>query len=501
MNANAESVWMPNQFSNKWLMVLAVGVPAFVLTICLRLLLIGGPPFSDEGIYGTVTQSGDLTFGFRVNFYQWIATIAGIPANTPLLNLRLFDMSWAALASGLMGIWLLRWSTCSIAIFVSCTWSVFNNAPEFVQCGFKNPILAATALLLLSLILATSESRINQFLSGIVVCGAIALREPFLFTPVTTLFTSFWFFGNRGILLHLVGLCLGSAIILAIIATHDDLFAVLYRYSIIPNFYRSLDSTTDENYFLPRLFETARLARWFIIPSLGIVYAIWKPPEKGLLAVFFAILLMLPFAPEIIGYPNRTFQYHFAQLSVGLALLNAVGMMALRSNVNSFRMGWVVVCILSVLLSGPMARSYFKGWQRTEGFASVMIRGNWNSPATQRSTYLMIADYLRENTPNDATVAVTGGMSAVNILARRATPSSRVYDLGVITRSQSQEEITASRYETAMPDYIVESTRWPEDLSSLWPNFDEQYELVYELPPTKGRHYGDLGAKVWRRRQ
>lgn len=489
--------------SMRWSVLISATLLPFFLTIYLRILYIGGPPFTDEGIYGAIARSGDLTFGFRVNFYQWLSAFVGIPESTPLFHLRIFDMVWAALASGLMALWLLRWSTWPIATTIACAWAVLNNSPVLVNCGYKNPILAATALLLLALMLVTSTSHRAAFIGGLVVCGAVAFREAFLFTPLATAAIALLHHGRRGLVSHSLGLATGSIAVLAVIAAHDSLFGVIGRYGAISSLYEHLSAMESASRWWDQGRRAFLIGRWFLLPLPMFILALWCPPKNLRFGLLVAAILMLPFLPEVMTFRGWTLSYHFAQLSLGLAVTGALGLASLATFAERFplaHIGWPLLAITAYVLFSPTADSYHKAAKLSDEFSPVMIHGIWDHRSIDRSTYLALSAYLRRHAPAGATVVASGHACAVNILAMRDTPSPRVYDLAILSRGCSEKQMQKYIAESPPPDYIVDCTRYPEDLSSFWPEFSEKYELVFDLPIERRRHYNLIGGQIWRRK-
>lgn len=474
-----------------------------VLTVVLRLSCLGLPPFSDQGYYGTIALERVLTAAYHVNVYSYIAGLITGDCGNPLIAQRLFDMAWAALGGTFLLLVLRKFFSLKTSLIVAIMWIVINNSPRFVQGGFKNPIMAATAILLFSLFLIKRDDLRSCFISGMCICLAVMFRETFLFTAFAGLTFAYMYNKGKGVLFHFYGMCCCSILIVLFIACHDNLLDVIERYQMINRFYTYKDQVEVNG-----LIQYARMGKETFIMNGGLLLSALcvlipsrvKLKESITFPVVAFWVLLLPFLPEILTHRRVTFDYHFLQLSLACCFLSALGiekLTSLKSKLNLY-VAQAAMFVLVLILFRPVANDYKTHIREAKQFAPVTIKQDWNNEVVNKSTYLLLSKKILEFKDKDDVMIVSGGMQALNLMTRTSLPGPRFVGLTYLFNIDGLDAAKEILKTSKTPTIVVESTRWPVNLTDLWPDFYKDYEEVYKLEKNNQRHYGYLGATIWR---
>ena len=416
---------------------LIVAIAAGLLTLALRFSLLGYPPHTDEGCYtfnALMSQRSEVMLPTApINLYPSIAAaIAGFDETRPLLRFRLFDAFVACLASAFFGVFLLRWVRFYPALLAALGWAFVVCNPRFIDGGFKSPIIAATLMLLITLLLLTSKNYKYCFAAGLVIPLAVLFREAFMFVPLATTIMCLLVHRRKGCLLHLAGGLLSTAILLTWLSvTHGSPQAIVQQYLDLLQVTGGGGDNTEGRRVA--LNETVDIVRWLLVPMiLGCVSVLWIKRHR-ILPYLLVVLLLLPFLPEIYGKAN--YPYHWAQLSVGVLFFAALGLhytvlgcrikrgssgafkidivglkLVLSCRLKGVRSGWIyAACLICLFINRSDATVNYKaGLKISQEFAPVIVYGDWNSKAVERSFFLNTAKYLRDNTEPDDVVLTSG---------------------------------------------------------------------------------------------
>jgi hypothetical protein len=187
-------------------------------TLFLRAFFIGGPPFTDEGIYAfnaEMAWGGARAFPMApINFYPSLVRWVGMPPLTPLLCFRIADGFVAAGAAAMLFVFLSRWAGSPIAFVMASAWSIASNLPLFADAGFKNSIMAATLVYLLALRLLSSRRGWAPFTAGLLIPLAVFLREPFFPIVIVSVYLCAALHGRRGLIAHVAGMVVAGCALL-----------------------------------------------------------------------------------------------------------------------------------------------------------------------------------------------------------------------------------------------------------------------------------------------
>ncbi len=479
--------------ARKWWVLASLAL--YFGTLFLRLLLIGGPPFGDEGCYGFFAQMSRNGAGaFPVaplHLYPSLMSFVGTNPSTPFLRYRVADAFVAAGASLMFFLFLSRWTKPVIAFVMAAGWSIAANLPIMVQAGFQNSIPAATFVYLSALWLLSSPWRTAPFWAGLLIPVAVFLREPFAPVVIVSLYLAFALHHRRGLLLHVAGLAVaGSLLFVWMCIFRGSPGAVMALYSEMAMLFRHNETVRDAaRARWHSLRVSVRATLWLFPPVLIGLGWLLSPGREKRVAKGLAVLLCMPPLPEIFG--KICGFYHWAQLLVGVVFLGAMGLQWLSSVLERIEKPWLALaayCALAWLcgeLDGrAVSRAYRDGFRMSCEYAPVMVWGNWDDPVVEENALLKIAKYIRDNTAPDDRIVTSGMYTMMFPLSGRLPPSEFVADLWLLS---------ATRYPERRPDLIeilrqhpprvvIDFSRFPVTLHDFWPDFESRYRLAKTYP-------------------
>lgn len=491
--------------------------------LAYRASIIGLPPFTDGGAhacYGYFAKAGQpSTPCYPINLYPALVSSAGINYDTPLLRLRVVDALFCAISVSVTALLIYRLSTRTSAVLLGIMWSAAWLQVSIGNAGFKNTILPAFGLVSACLLLWTYRGRLPLFIGGVLIPLIPLVREPMAIAALVLLLACFLLQGLRGFSIALAGGVLSGSLLLGwitlfrdsppeIIASYHDLGKMFNTFaaSYMPTRWESMSTSITQSLpaggvlaiagglglfaFLAVLIRKRRAAdwRWFLI---------------AVLVVLFPLIEILAKAP---------FPYHWIQLGLGLMLLAALGHRALESVTSAqFRPQalLIVYSFLGALLLLQLSEnreSLRHAMVQSKYFESVMVEGNWDHASVSQSFYLRIAKFIRDNTERDDTVFVSGFYYVLYPLSQRLPPDPRFHDATFASLAglhETRREEVKTAFAAHPPQLVIESLRWddtPERIGQFVDAFPAGYELVAELPNDLPIHYGEFGARIWRRR-
>ncbi len=302
--------------------------------------MIAGPPCADDCFYtlnAELAARGVGTFpSAPLNLYPSLVSVVGMPPATPLLRLRAVDAVMAAGGAVMLFGFLSRWAGPAIALIMASGWSIAVNLPIFVESGFRNSIAAATLVYLGALWCLSSQSRSAPFWAGLLIPLAVALREPFVFVPIVSLYLAFALHGPRGLVLHLAGLAVaGTGLLLWIIWFRGSPRLVMEYFYEHTMFYEGIRKYWGPSHNRAALRDATRATMWLLPPAMVGLGRLVAPGREQRAAKGLAILLFVPPLPE--PFAKFAVPYHWAQLLLGIVFLGAMGLRWLPTIVGRAR--------------------------------------------------------------------------------------------------------------------------------------------------------------------
>ncbi len=210
----------PSMRSSRWIPARHLLAPlgVFLLTLFLRMLVVGGPPSNDEGYYAfnaDLAWRGAGVYQISpINFYPPLVRWAGMPPETPFLYLRIADAFVAAGAAVMFYFFLLRWSDSPSAFAMASGWAIAWNFPFLIEAGFRNSIMAATFAYLGALRILSARSPWAPFWAGLLIPIAVFLREAFFPIVIVSFYLAVMLHGRRGLIVHVAGLATAGCALL-----------------------------------------------------------------------------------------------------------------------------------------------------------------------------------------------------------------------------------------------------------------------------------------------
>jgi hypothetical protein len=499
--------------SGRWIPARHVLAPlaVFLLTLFLRMLVVGGPPSNDEGYYAfnaDLAWRGAGIFQISpINFYPPLVRWAGMPPATPFLYLRIVDAFVAAGASVMLYFFLLRWSDSPSAFVMASGWAIAWNFPYLIEAGFRNSIMAATFAYLGALRILSARSRWSPFWAGLLIPIAVFLREASFPIVIVSLYLAATLHGRRGLMVHVAGLAAaGCALLIWLDLFRGPPLEILRYYRVeIPMYYDALTGWREISVERWGYFRIVlRLTMWLMPPALLSVGWLLTPARDERVAKGLAIILFLPPLYEI--FAKYCVHYHWAQLLLGVAFLGAKGLHWLISSCRSSNRGWLMIgglvavaWLAGELDSRTIYRAYRDGFRLNREFSPVMIRGRWDDPSVQRSRFLEIAKFIRDRTTPDDRIVVSAYLHSMYPLTGRLPPSTDSADLFLMStmRYPVNRPEVVEMLRRHPPRLVLENPLCPVPLTDFWPDFESRYRLARTFPEDPTKYNGNLRARVW----
>lgn len=529
-----------------------------LVTLVLRLALIGQAPFTDEGIYvaGSYLVARHLREGggdtvlplFGGNGQVLYAGLSLYPnllfflnyiPGPPFFYWRMVDAVLASVASMAYFRFALRFLPLLGSAIAGVFWALAVNHPIFVDAGYKNPIVPATILLLAAFLVVSAANQSPKTLAcGALIALSVAFREPFLFfIPSITLYILYRH-GVRSLArFALSGAIAGATVWLSAAVLKGGIISgsaeLLANYQNTVILYSSIISLGKTNIWanaqiaFSLFFQTTFWLLPFvvlgIVPSVTRQHAVAAPPRPGagdsmpppeslparrdeILLVPVSLLLIVFPLLEVFG--KIAFPYHFAQMLIGLALLAGAGAVNLRRLIGLLPTRTTRL-FLTVTLGTAwfmVATTYYRNtlgraFSDSRHFAPIMVRGDWESPVVHDSYYLSAAKVIRTSTQPDDRIIVSGFNLGLLPLSGRRPPCPAASDMMIFTLINTESSV--SRWRALLdptPDLVLVSNLYPlAAVTALWPTFTTDYSQVSTVLPGK-RSYGTRSASIWKLR-
>lgn len=502
-------------------MNVAVLRPALVMlvvcaTLIPRLLMIGAPPATDEGIYAfnawmiylnpppgnLLPELGTLSlyqalmawvFSFDINHFVLLRALDALLAS--LAGLMLYQVTSFESNSKIAG--------AVIAIIFLIT----LNDPVFIQYGFKNSIFAASLPLLTAIAIGQRITPSNipaWFSAGALVAMAVLLREPFAVLAATGIVVVYMKAGWKAVRAYVLGGALVGGLILLLmvlmrggyhnlIQSYSDLALTFQEigYQRLPLFKSS--TVTFVNNAISILMLTAISIYWVVLAGA-------KKPEFFYRLGFWLMLAIAPLLEPLLknGYP-----YHYASTLFGLAGVVALGWQAFLETKQEYWRPVIFILFLTILFLIPKFTKFNDIYsQYTAQFGSTNASTDWPLNIVGQSNYLLIAEHIHTHSQGNLTVAINGSMLGVIPLAkaRPSRPELAHLSYRYIQINKDKERLKAE-IEACPPEFITLTNSSPfhdtKVLSAIVKSIPE-YQLSTYVPQSNARHYGNFDGAIYK---
>ena len=492
-----------------------------VATLYPRLALLGGLPYTDEGIYAfwsqiihaSIAAGRGLPDHGVLNLYPaLLAWVFAFDWNH-LLVLRVADMLVAVWAGWLLYRVAAHESGSAMAgAVIAAIFAFAMNQYVFVQLGYKNSFFAAYVPLLFAARLGLDRDRSDTWrwhACGALVALAVLLRETFVpfaaLGAVAILVAHGWAHCLRYVG---AGVVTGGVLLGLMMLWRGSVGGLLGAYSENADFYAAL-TPLWEGYF-PRAIESTWREARFLAPIVAaavlvIVVAMARGQRSALGRVFF--WLAAAAVPLLEVATKVGFAYHVAVSFLGLCGLCALGWKLSEGLARRSR--WtlgVVALVPAFILAWPQLgalNGHFRA--RAVHDVSEFARVSWPQEAVARSNYLLLAEAIRKAAPPGSTPTLSS--SAITLIPYPLTglrpPAYGLEDLSeVALRVRMDVPAVRAAIRECPPDLIVVATR--TDL----PGRGAVVEAVAGMPEyveaahvaiDKTKNYGIFGASIYRR--
>jgi hypothetical protein len=448
-----------------------LSVIVFGVVITIRIRLLGIPLERDEGEYayaGQLILQGvpPYKLAYNMKFPGTYAAYAGI--------MSIFGQTITGIHLGLL---LVNIATIAVIFFLgrrlvnsvagiaaALSYAVLSVSPSVL--GFAGhathfvmfPVLAGS-LLLLSQSDRYPEARL--FASGLLFGLGLLMKQPAIFFVLFgALYLGFKTIRCRAkktvlrIMIFGAGVTLPFAIS-CLLLWHAGVFNKFWFWTI--NYawqYGSLVPAAEA----PKIFfDSAKEvigAGWalWLLAAIGIVMGLWSPGKR--LSTFF--LLGLLFFSALALCSGFYFRYHYfifalpaVSLLAGMAISSLSDLLAARR--LAFR--FVPLLLLGMALSLPVLRDKKFFFKVSPVKACRMIY-----PEAPFSESIRIAQYVREHTSPNDTIAVLGSEPQIYFYANRRSATGYIYTYGLMESqryAQQMQEEMIREIERARPKYLI----------------------------------------------
>lgn len=486
-----------------------------------RLMLIGGLPATDEGVFAYFAQilhaslsagSGLPDTGPLMLYPLLLNWVFALDANH-LIALRLVDML-VAVAAGYALFRVIEVESGSRlgAILISLVFVFTMNQPVFIQYGFKNSMFAAQVPLFAALWLgltAAFDAFARRWIAiGALLSVAVLLRETFLPLIVVGALAVLIQRGFRSFFQLTVGGIVTSLLITGlVIAARGGIASLLESYQDAAKIYASMAAKRTELFFSSgaQFMQEADVA--LAVAGVGFIVVLIRSFGKSSVTSLpkLGFWLAVTLVPLIEPASKIGFPYHFSVCVPGLAGLAALGwrnvcdssQKALRSRLAC---GAVSLAALSMLF--PRAVGLWGNWPQSREVLASFQTAHWPEIFTDKSNYLMAAEVIRQAAPSGGTVAVSGYMYALYPLSGLMPPKP---ELANLTNTIIDLDLSEPRLRETLlrcpPDVVMTTSRtdWPGSSEILAAVRNTGiYEQIAEIPTTNNRHYGNFGGFIFR---
>ncbi|HQN65560.1 MAG TPA: hypothetical protein PLP44_07835 [Methylophilus sp.] len=487
-----------------------------LFTIFLRILLIGGPPTTDEGIYAYNAfyiylnpESNSLIPNKGILSLYAAATswVFNLDLNH-LIILRLID----ALIASTVGVFLYitlknECQNKKLGLLITLAFIFVMNDPAFIQYGYKNSIAIATIPLLCAIIVGQNNkafSTKNSLLTGGLVACAVLLREPFVVFALLGCFASCARWGLRGSIYYILGgLFAGLFVVLLVcLLRQDNGLELIKAYSDTRFLYSDMSAGKDIRSMHSLVVYLKHSYGILLIISLFFLAFVWSKHRSSAKRYVFWISLSL--VPLIEPALKNGFPYHFAVTLLGLS-----GLMGLlvRDTVHLFnqsrfkKIAIYTITIVFIISTLPLTFAYANNYHRYfPNKAAYQLLYDWPEKTKQESNVLIIADYLKKHANSKDSLSVNGNLLGLIPLTEIPPPNYELSNLNyVLLLNNQSKEFLYSKLLECPADWVVLTTLGGGKLNQIRATLQSipQYKKIIYVPQKASNHYGYVDAEIY----
>ncbi|MGA9666231.1 MAG: hypothetical protein WBQ69_07255 [Gallionella sp.] len=498
-----------------------MAIVVLTATVFPRVMLIGGFPATDEGIYAYQGQlihaslsagKGLPGVGGLALYPMLLSWVFGLTINH-LVMLRLADMIVAVAASCLLYRVIERESGSLVGGALISLVALFTmNQEIFIQCGFKNSMFAAYVPLFLALRLGqdrASETRSTWVLIGTLAALAVLLRETFFYFMIIGGLAVWMAHGWRACLRFTLGAAVaGLLVTLGIAVARGGIANLIDSYRAAGSIYAASADRRLQLFIYSGTLSLKEAAVALVLGGLGIIAIVagFFARNRSVSPKRFAFWVSVTLVPLLepaskIGYP-----YHFAVCLPGIAGLTALGWKSLAvDGSRSLKLRFATIAaIAGVLILLPKFASLTDDWPDTLDVLQNAGTGSWPADLTEWSNYLLAAEAISKAAPPNGTLSVSGFMYTLYPLTGLLPPSKDLSNLTVTLAVICNLDSVCFKHAllACPPDVLMTTTRnvWPgREILTKVVEDSGLYEQVENIPETDDKSYGDFGGVVYKK--
>lgn len=495
---------------------LALALLVVCATLIPRLLMLGAPPATDEGIFAFNAlmiylnpPPGNLLPDFgTLSLYSALLSWVFCFDINHLVSLRALDAVVATLAGWMFYQVISYESNNKIAgAVIAVIFLITLNDPVFIQYGFKNSIAAASLPLLAAIAIGqriTLNNSFGWFSVGGLVAIAVLLREPFAAIAIAGLFAVYFRAGWVGVRNYMLGGGLiGGVLLLAFILMRGGYHNLIKNYADLTLIYQGI------SYQKKALLESSSLAftnnamsalMLSMVAIYWILLASAKKPEFIFRLGFWLLLASTPLIEPLLknGYP-----YHFATSLFGLAGVVALGWQAFSETRGERLKPTYLIVFFAILFLTPKFGKFNAIYtQYTAQLNTEKSSIHWPVSTVQQSNYLLIADHIHTQRQNNPTLAINGSMLGVIPLAKAKPSSPELAHLSYrFIHLHKDKNRLKLDIENCPPTFILLTNSSPFNdtkvLNAIVKSIPE-YRLSAYIPTSNTRHYGSFDGAIYK---
>ena len=487
----------------------------FSATLIPRLLMIGAPPATDEGIYAFNSlmiylnpPPGNLLpeLGTLSLYQALMAWVFSYDINH-LVLLRALD----ALVASIAGFMLYQVTSHEsnsklVGAVIAIIFLISLNDPVFIQYGFKNSIAAASLPLLAAIAIGQRAKGVVTtvwFAAGALVAIAVLLREPFAIFAIAGVLVVYVRAGFRAMCAYLLGgVLMGGLILLLMILMRGGYQNLIQSYADLALTFQQI---AYQKHALLQSSVAAFAKNALSVLMLSVVSIYWVLLAGTIKPVYVYIMgfwLLLATAPLLEPLLKNGYPYHYASTMFGLAGLVSLGWRAYLETKTEYSRITIFIIFLAMLFLTPKITKFNGVYtQYTAQLGSKNAPINWPQSIVQQSNYLLIAEYIHTHSQGNPTVAINGSMLGVIPLAKAKPSSPELAHLSYryIYSNQDKKSLRAE-IKACPPEFIMLTNSSPfqdtKVLNKIVKSIPE-YRLSTYIPPSKTRHYGSFDAAIY----
>ena len=408
-------------------------------------------------------------------------------------------------------------------VMAAAAFALLSISPSVLGfCGHATHfvILAALGGILLLLKAIERDSRLLFFCSGVLLGVGYVMKQP---GAVFVLFGALYFLRSQNrpginwrtlaepLGLYFVGAAL-PFLVTCLLLWHAGVFSTFWFWTVsYASQYASNNGLTLGSYYFYLIFSkilTSSMGLW-LIAGLGIIAVCLnrKSVQSSQFLLGFLVFSFLAVCPTLAFRPHYfILLLPVASVLAGIAVSVAADRIKTLTEKRTLRYAPYLLFVLALAGSFYKQRDFFLETDPNAACRSVYLLEPFPEAVP-------IADYIRQHTPENSTVAVLGSEPEIYFYAHRHSATGYIYTYGLMENQKyalKMQEQMISEIEAARPQTLVfvnlytswDPNRKTKELIYEWARryIQENYDVtgVVDVPMTKTNYRWGSEAKYYR---